>query len=232
MPLKINNLTQRYGANDALFQNFCAEFTENKIHAVIGRSGCGKTTLLNVIAGLIPYEGQVDAGNVSYVFQQDRLVQNITVKDNIALVLASQIRDKKQLNSEINKFLTLCEITQYANKYPQELSGGERKRVAVARAYAYKSQTLLLDEPFNSLDYGVKKRIAEQFAALNEQMPRTVIFVTHDADEALTLADDIYLLENKPATLLRVANLDEPQNKRDVYCEKYLKLKKEILEKL
>lgn len=232
MSLKITNLTQRYGNQDALFDNFCAEFTENKIHAVIGCSGCGKTTLLNVIAGLIPYLGQVETGDVSYVFQQDRLVQNVTIKDNIALALASQIRDKKELNCEIEKYLTLCEIAQYADKYPAELSGGERKRVAIARAYAYKSQTLLMDEPFNSLDYGVKKRVTEQFLSLCDKMPRTVIFVTHDIDEALTIADEVYVLENRPATLQLVATLDERQSARNIYSEKYIKLKQTLIEKL
>lgn len=232
MPLKLTDVTQRYDeAREPLFDNFNAEFADGKVCAILGVSGSGKTTLLNVIAGLCKFSGKVDKGNVSYVFQDDRLIDNITVKDNLRLVANSFAANKAEANALVEEYLRLAEIDCHKDKYPDMLSGGERQRVAIARAFMYPSQALLMDEPFNSLDYGVKARLLQQFVKLN-QTPRTVVFVTHDADEALAIADEIYILQGKPVTLSLIATLDEPPDKRNVYSSEYVELKQKIIEKL
>lgn len=233
MSLKLTKITQQYPtANAPLYKDFCAEFEQNKVHAILGCSGSGKTTLLNVIANLCEYAGGVECEKISYVFQDDRLIDGISVENNLKLVLHSEIKDKNKLSDEIAKYLKLANIDNYAKRYPSELSGGEKQRVSLARAFAYPSQALLMDEPFNSLDYGIKAKLIAQFIALQEISPRTTLFVTHNVDEALAIADEIYLLSGLPATLQHVTTLPENKKERDLYCGKYVELKRILVEKL
>lgn len=233
MSVKLIKVSKQYPSQaNAVYKDFSAEFEQNKVHAILGASGSGKTTLLNIVANLVDYFGEVERDETSYVFQDARLVNNITVANNLRLALNGVIADKNEVNRKIADMLHLAEIEQYADKYPDELSGGERRRVAIARAFAYPSQTLLMDEPFNSLDYGVKDRLFMQFLSLQSATPRTVLFVTHDADEALRLADEIYLLNGKPATLSHIGALTDDKLTRDVFSEKYVKLKKQIIDSL
>jgi len=233
MPIILNNITQRYpNAKRPLFDGLSANFCDGKTHAVLGASGSGKTTLLKIIAGLTDYKGFVQCENVSYVFQDARLINGITVRENLTLTLASVIKDKKNLLKTVDEYLALSETDMYADSFPDELSGGEQQRVSIARAFAYPAQTLLMDEPFSSLDYGVKYRLIKQFINMNKESPRTVIFVTHNADEAISLADNIYLLNGSPATLSQIETIEEPQESRDAFSEKYASLKKSLVETL
>lgn len=233
MSVKLTKVTKQYPTQASpLYKDFSAEFEQNKIHAILGVSGSGKTTLLNILANAIDYSGEVQRGEVSYVFQDARLINNITVANNLRLVLNGVIADKKEVDHIIFETLRLAEIEQYADKYPDELSGGERQRVSLARAFAYPSEVLLMDEPFNSLDYGVKDRLFTQFLALQSAIPRTVVFVTHDADEALRLADEIYILDGTPVTLKHTTSLNDDKSVRDVYSDKYVELKKQIINDL
>ncbi len=233
MSVKIIDVTQRYPLQDQpLYQNFNAEFSANKVHVILGASGTGKTTLLNIISGLCDYKGKTECGSVSFVFQDDRLLENTTVANNLKLILNGVYKDKKKVGEQIEKVLGIAEILPYKNKFPYELSGGERQRVALARAFAYPSQTLLMDESFKSLDYGTKARLIKQFILLLDAMPRTVLFVTHDADEALSVADEVYLLQNKPVCLTHIATLTDNKHNRDVLTAEYVQIKKNIISKL
>ena len=233
MSVKFTNVTQQYSTQTSpLYENFSAEFAQDKVHAILGVSGSGKTTLLNIISGIIGYTGEVECDNSSYVFQDARLINNITVSDNLRLVLRGAIKDKLKVDSRIKEMLSLAEIEQFADKYPDELSGGQRQRVSLARAFAYPATTLLMDEPFNSLDYGVKERIFAQLNKMLYQSPKTVLFVTHDVDEALTLADDVYMLQGKPVKLTHIASLTDDKDARDIYSGEYVKLRKRIVNDL
>lgn len=233
MSVKLIEVTKQYPTQASpLYKDFSAEFEQSKVFAILGVSGSGKTTLLNIIAGICDYLGDVERGEVSYVFQDARLIQNITVASNLRLVLNGVIADKKEVDRKITEILRIAEIDKYADKYPDELSGGERQRVALARAFAYPSEVLLMDEPFNSLDYGVKDRLFNQFLALQSAAPRTVLFVTHDVDEALRLADEIYILDGNPVALQHTATLNDDKATRDVYSDKYAELKKQIINAL
>lgn len=230
MSVKLTNITKQYPTQTSpIYKDFSAEFEQNKVHAILGVSGSGKTTLLNIVANAIDYSGIVERGEVSYVFQDARLINNITVANNLRLVLNGVIADKKEVDGKINEILRLAEIEQFADKYADELSGGERQRVSLARAFAYPSDILLMDEPFNSLDYGVKARIMQQFVKLNAQSARTVLFVTHDVDEALSIADEVYVLQGSPATLNHVATLSSDKSTRDIYSDDLTALKRQIV---
>lgn len=232
MSVKLTNITKQYPTQASpVYKDFSAEFEQSKVHAILGVSGSGKTTLLNIVANTVDYKGKVECGAVSYVFQDARLINNITVADNLRLVLNGVIADKKEVNGKISEILRLAEIEQYSDKYADELSGGERQRVSLARAFAYPSDVLLMDEPFNSLDYGVKARIMQQFVKLNAHSARTVLFVTHDADEALSVSDEVYVLQGFPATLEHVATLTTDKI-RDVYSDEFTAIKRTIVARL
>jgi len=194
--VQIKNLYKAYDKNTVL-ENLNMNFMKNKITVVTGPSGCGKTTLLNIISGIEkPDSGEVIMrdNSISYIFQEDRLLPQLTVYQNIAFVLKSNMK-QVDMNSIIDKYLTLVKLTEAKDKFPSQLSGGMKRRVAIARAFAYKSRLLLMDEPFKGLDDKLKKEIIEQFLRVYSEDKRTIIFVTHDMKEAELLGDTIYNLE-------------------------------------
>lgn len=189
--IELVNVSKKY-ANTPVYENFSLEIEEGKITCLLGASGCGKTTLLNMLAGLTPYEGRI--GNVperiSYIFQEERLLPNLTVKQNVALVLGKNADGKK-----ISEILEKVELSGKEDAYPAELSGGQAQRVSIARAFAYPSGLILMDEPFSSLDTALKIRLIDVFCRLWREEKRTAVFVTHDAEEAYMLAHRAVLLE-------------------------------------
>ncbi len=190
----LKNIKKSYG-DKIIFDNLSLEFEQGKITAVLGRSGCGKTTLLNVICGSTDFAGEVERPDkISYIFQSQRLVPNLTVYKNLEYVL-SYIRDKHEKNKRIEEVLEMVEMYDERGKYPSQLSGGMAQRVSLARAFVYDAPLMLMDEPFKGLDVSLKKRIIDVFKKLYERDKRTVVFVTHDIDEALFLADRIIVLE-------------------------------------
>lgn len=158
----------------------------------MGESGGGKTTLLNILAGLVPFSGNLSGvpKRVSYIFQEPRLLPNMTVKQNLAYAGGAP--------EKIDDILEKTELIKCADKRPGELSGGEKQRVSLARAFLIPSELLLMDEPFSSLDTALKIRLTEVFARLWKSLPekRTAVFVTHDLEEALMLADRIIVLKS------------------------------------
>ena len=190
----LKNIKKSYG-DKVIFDNFDIEFEPGKITGVLGRSGCGKTTLLNIICGSADFTGEVERPDkISYIFQSQRLVPNLTVYKNLEYVL-SYIRDKNEKNKRIEEVLRMVEMYDEREKYPSQLSGGMAQRVSLARAFVYDAPLMLMDEPFKGLDVSLKKRITDVFKRLYEMDKRTVVFVTHDIDEALLLADRIIVLE-------------------------------------
>lgn len=193
---KVENITKKFGEL-TVFNNFSLEFEPNKITAIAGASGIGKTTLLNIIAGLEPCEGSVYCDRpVSYVFQTPRLIENITVKRNLEPVAKAGGYEKNEGEKKIDELLISAEI--YDKKYciAGSLSGGQQQRVSIARAFLFPSKTILADEPFSSLDLALKVKLMDLYARLLNKNPRTAIMVTHDADEAIALADEIVVIKS------------------------------------
>ncbi|MBP2031425.1 NitT/TauT family transport system ATP-binding protein [Clostridium algifaecis] len=192
----IKDLYKYYGDNK-VFYNLNLKFTKGKITMVLGPSGCGKTTLLNIIAGIDKnYSGQVRVNrkNISYVFQEDRLIPNLSVFENVAFVIKSGEK-RKDIDSIVNKYLEMVQLEEYGDKFPDELSGGMKRRVALARALAYNGDLILMDEPFKGLDFELKNKIMDKFLQIQMEKKRTVIIVTHDKEEAQKLGDMIYSLD-------------------------------------
>lgn len=192
----IKDLYKYYGDNK-VFYNLNLKFTKGKITMVLGPSGCGKTTLLNIIAGIDKnYSGQVRVNrkNISYVFQEDRLIPTLSVFENVAFVIKSGEK-RKDIDSIVNKYLEMVQLEEYGDKFPDELSGGMKRRVALARALAYNGDLILMDEPFKGLDFELKNKIMDKFLQIQMEKKRTVIIVTHDKEEAQKLGDMIYSLD-------------------------------------
>ena len=184
--IKIRNLNKRYGEK-VVYENFNLDIEKDKVLVILGKSGCGKTTLLNVLAKLTEYDGQIEGvdDSVSMVFQKDYLVPNLTVEQNLKLV---------NKNADVLSALEMVEMTECAKLYPKSLSGGMARRVAIIRAIIFKSTLLVMDEPTNSLDVGLKNKIYSTLKQLKKEYKKTVVIVTHDLDEALSLADRVIVL--------------------------------------
>ena len=184
--IQFKNVTKKYGRL-TVYSGFSFEIEEGEITCILGESGSGKTTLLNMLAGLTDYSGEITpAVKCSYVFQEPRLVPNLTVRGNLKLVC----RDE----DKISRMLAAVELTEKAEAYPVTLSGGQAQRVSLARAFLYPSRAILMDEPFSSLDLRLKLKISGLFLDLWQRERRTALFVTHDVDEALMLANRIVVL--------------------------------------
>lgn len=224
--ITLTNVCVNYG-NNSVYQNFSFDFPAG-VNVIVGKSGCGKTTLINVVANLVAYAGCCQTqGKVAVVFQQPCLAP-VSVKRNVELVLPKGY-DAKQ----VENVLELAQIAHKKQENVQKLSGGEQQRVALARAFAANRPILLLDEPFEGLDYGTKKQLQNVLGEMLQHGGEAankmcVLLVTHDVDEALALADRIYLLHEKPCKLDLVATIDTPKNARDEFAAESLQLKAQL----
>ena len=205
MDLEISNLNKSY-AEESIFKNFSLQLSDDKINCIIGPSGCGKTTFLNILAGLIEYESGslngISKNDISYIFQEDRLIEWLTVKENLQITLKKYYK-KSSLDDEIENLLDIVGIKSVEDKYPDELSGGMRQRVNIARAFGKPSKILLMDEPFKSLDYKLKYTIIDEFKNILNKNKRLVILVTHDLEEAVYFNGRIFVFGSKPVKVLK-----------------------------
>lgn len=226
----VKKLCKRYRTESGekiIFDNFSAEFKDGKVTAVMGSSGIGKTTLLNCIAKLTDYDGEIaGVGSSAYVFQEDRLIPDKTVYDNIDFVMQTEDADERK--KRIKNALSVTELLSEAFRYPSELSGGQRKRVSLARAFACGRELMLLDEPLSSLDIGLKFRIFDVMKKVFKSDSKTVIMVTHDVDEALTLADEIVIIDKGGVAYRKEFSTDLFD--RDITDDECNRIRKEIIE--
>lgn len=210
MSIVVQDINKNFGQFQAL-QNINFSIEAGELVALLGPSGCGKTTLLRILAGLeSTTDGQIlfdhlDVTQISakqrdigFVFQNYALFNHMTVANNIAFGLKMKPRalrmDNSTIQQRVTELLKLVQLENYANRYPSQLSGGQRQRVALARALATKPKVLLLDEPFSALDAKVRKELRRWLRDFHHDINVTTIFVTHDQEEALEVADKIILM--------------------------------------
>ncbi|HEY8464574.1 MAG TPA: ATP-binding cassette domain-containing protein [Bacillota bacterium] len=200
---RVEQISKNYGKLK-VFDRFSLEFPEQRITVILGPSGCGKTTLLNVLAGLTKVTAGrvVTTTEVSYLFQEPRLLPWLTVRGNLSLVLQDKMA-KALVTDRVEQYLATMGLEEYRDFYPAQLSGGLRQRVALARAFLYPARLLLMDEPFKSLDLKVRLGLLDDFLAIWRQEPRTVVAVTHDLKEAVRLGDQLVVLSEKPARVVK-----------------------------
>lgn len=222
--LCIRNLTKRYNLLE-VFHNLSFNIENEEIVAMIGPSGCGKSTLLKMIAGLQSVDqGEIisDSGRIAFVFQEDRLLPWETVWNNIRLVM--QENDTEKIQNLINQ----VGLQGFEDYYPSELSGGMRKRCGIARAFAYNSELLLMDEPFSGLDYILRQEMITMLRSIWYQQKQSVLFITHEIDEAMMVADRILILSGRPGMIKKEIILPDKQKDRNL--RKLEKLRMEIIE--
>lgn len=201
-----------------LFNNFSLSIKEGKVTVLLGPSGCGKTTLLNLISGLQdPDKGSIvipEKREISFIFQEPRLLPWKTVEENIHFVIDKLPKD--EIKKRSNYYLNALQMEKFKNYYPAELSGGMKQRSAIARAFAYPSNTILMDEPFNGLDLSLKINITELFNRMWRKEERTAVFVTHNIHDALLLGDEIIVLSKEPTLIKEHITNSIPHNKRSL----------------
>jgi NitT/TauT family transport system ATP-binding protein len=231
MSLHIKKLHKSYD-DLLLFSNFNLDIAEGEITCILGPSGGGKTTLLNIIAGLVePNGGNLVGFNgkvLSYIFQDPRLLPWKTVQENIEFVLHDTF-DQNQRQAVASRFIKLVELNEFAKYYPWQLSGGMRQRVAIARAFAYPSDLILMDEPLKGLDVKLKLNLLKAFTRIWQTDKRTVIFVTHDVEEALMLGHNIVVFNQIPIEVVAHKKIVDSLSSRDLSAPKFIEIKNELL---
>lgn len=209
----------RFGA-ELLYEGLDLDIREGELLCLLGPSGCGKSTALRLLAGLLPQ----DAGSVTidgatpherwrdlaFVFQNPRLLPWRTAKENVALGM--ELRElglsRAEMDRRADELLKLVGLAADGQKYPRMLSGGERQRVSLARALAVEPRIILMDEPFSALDPSTRARMRRELIEVWQRTRKTIVFVTHDVDEAMELADRVVLLSPKPTRVIDTLTID------------------------
>ncbi len=221
MSIELRNVSKRFGGVPAV-NGVSFSVKDGELMALLGPSGCGKTTVLRMIAGLeMPTEGSlfiqgrrvndlsVQQRNIGFVFQAYALFKNMTVRGNIAFGLKVKKWKRALLEARVAELVRLLELEGLEDRYPHQLSGGQRQRVAIARALATKPSVLLLDEPFGAVDARIRQELREWLVHLQHDLRLTTLFVTHDQEEAMEIADRIVIFSRG-----RIEQVGSP---RDVY---------------
>ena len=206
--MRVKNLKKSYG-DRRILDGISFEGDEGRVTVILGESGCGKSTLLGILSGNVgDYSGEIEFdrdihSGISYIFQEDSLIPWKTVYENIEYVLKEKI-DSKDMKEYIESYLKMVNLLEYRDEYPEHLSGGMKRRVGIARAFAYPSDYLFMDEPFEFLDIKTKREIVEYFKILQSRERKTVLFITHDIDSALELGDKIVVFSSKPTKVKKL----------------------------
>jgi len=230
MALILRDVTQQFGET-TIFQGLDLKVEQGCFCCIVGPSGCGKSTLLRIVAGLYaPAGGQVlledrpitlEDGEVGFVFQEDALFPWYTVEENIRFALRARKIDTSLWKDIIEHNLEKVGLAEYRKYYPKQLSGGMKQRVAIARVLAYNPKLLLMDEPFAALDSINRNMLQADLINLWEKERKTILFVTHNIDEAVFLAEKIVIMGCRPGRIKQVVelNLPRPRNRTDAeFC--------------
>ncbi|QYY83721.1 ABC transporter ATP-binding protein [Pseudomonas germanica] len=204
--VSVRHLQKSY-AGTTVFSDIDCEINKGEFVTLLGPSGCGKSTLLRCIAGLTPVDGgkilldgvdivplSPQKRGIGMVFQSYALFPNMTVEQNVAFGLRMQKVNADDSHKRVSEVLKLVELNDFASRYPHQLSGGQCQRVALARSLVTRPRLLLLDEPLSALDARIRKHLREQIRQIQRELGLTTIFVTHDQEEALTMSDRIFLM--------------------------------------
>lgn len=229
--IRINGISKTFSQNQEKVTKAISDISlsvnENEFVSILGPSGCGKTTLLRIISGLLqPSSGSITKDNINeqnylkFVFQEynKSLFPWLSVYDNVAFGLKlDRKKSKSEIRTEVNKFLSLVNLNSYQKHYPWELSGGMQQRVAIARALICKPKLLLMDEPFGSLDALSRFDLENDLLQLWKDFKLTIVFVTHDIEEAIYLSDRVIILSASPSVIIEdiAIELPRPRNQID-----------------
>ena len=243
--IQVKNITKRFGELLVL-DNVSFSVYENEFLCICGPTGCGKTTLLNIIAGLIPatnsrpilIDGKpinLQKHNISFVFQEPSCFPWKTVQDNIKFSLEikktvlKQNITQNEIDEKVKKIIDLVDLNGFEDYYPHQISGGMKQRIAIAQAFVTEPDLLLMDEPFGYLDVQTRYYMEKEVLRIWEKLKRTVIFVTHSIEEAVYLAERIVVLTELPASVKAVVSVDLPRPRERTDPE-FVKIRRHITE--
>ena len=238
--LEVKNISKSFGDNKVL-KDISIELNQGEIVCLLGVSGGGKTTLFNIISGLLtPDKGQVlldgkditnQPGYISYMLQKDLLLPYRTIEDNVALPLLLKGIKKKEARRQVSPMFSQFGLEGTQKKYPAQLSGGMRQRAALLRTYMFSKDVALLDEPFSALDTITKSAMHSWYLDVMEKIRMSTLFITHDIDEAILISDRIYLLSGAPGEIKEEIIIVEPKPRSENFnlTEEFLEYKRRIL---
>lgn len=220
--LELDGIGKHFGALEVL-RDISFSVAPGEIVALLGASGCGKSTLLNIISGLLatdhgtlrldgePSSSYTQWSRVAYMFQEDRLLPWRSVRDNVAFGLEATSAARPERIQRANAALALVGLEAFSAAWPHELSGGMRSRVALARSLVVEPTLLLMDEPFSKLDPQTRSQMHDEVLRLQGLTGATIVFVTHDVEEAVILADRVVVLEPRPGRIREIVSVDLPR---------------------
>ncbi len=234
--LRVREVEKTFPPNLKILDKVTFSIRKNEFISIIGPTGCGKTTLLRIIAGLIKdYQGKIEFENnnlkIGMVFQDLGLFPWMSVLKNIEIGLEVEKIPKHIRREMVKKYIEKFGLIGFENRYPKELSGGMKQKVAIARTLITDPDLVLMDEPFASLDAYTRKIMQDFLLDIWLDKMKTILFVTHNVEEALLLSDKIILFSQRPAKVINIfeVSLDRP---RDITNRSFLKIKEEILKNL
>ncbi len=244
MGISVTGVEKRYvrrGRETLALAGVDLEIASGEFIAFVGPSGCGKSTLLNMIAGIIPlsagriiHDGRAVTGintHVGYMTQMDSVLPWRTVNENIALPLSFRSMNADERRKRVEEMLDAVDLKGFGQSFPNELSGGMRKRVALGQVLVYNPGTLLMDEPFGALDAQLKLMMQKRLLDIWHETKKTVIFVTHDLSEAVTLAQRVVVFSGRPGAIKAIETVDIPYP-RDPFKVRFLPEFKQAYETL
>ena len=238
--IKAINIKKSFGQLHTI-DDISLTLEENQFISILGPSGCGKSTLFSIIAGLIEADqGNIfidgenfnkKTGRVSYMHQKDLLLPWKNILENVSLPLLLKGDSKVNAERKAIEYFHLFGLDGFEENYPSQLSGGMRQRAALLRAYLFSNDIMLLDEPFGGLDAITKRKMQQWLLEIFNNLNSSILFITHDIDEAIFLSDEIYVLTKRPARVKKVftVNIDRPRDDNTFTSTEFNKMKKEIL---
>jgi NitT/TauT family transport system ATP-binding protein len=234
---QVNKVFQTAEREVVALKDINLEIPQGQFVCLLGPSGCGKSTLLNAVAGFAPpSSGTIHADGKlvtapgperGMVFQEYALFPWMTVADNIAFGLEIKGQPKAQITAKVDQLLAMLSLQDFRNRYPKDLSGGMRQRVAIARVLALDSPIMLMDEPFGALDALTRRNLQDELLRIWSELKKTIIFVTHSIEEAIYLADRIVVMTYRPGTVKRDILVELPRL-RDPAAAEFNALKREL----
>lgn len=236
--VKVINLTKKFG-DLLVLDDVSFEVAEKEFMCVVGPTGCGKTTFLNSLTKLyLPTTGEILVNNepvdmkkhnISYIFQEQSTMPWLNVEENVGFGLAIKGLDQKAKKEAIDEVLEIVGLNDFRKYYPNELSASMIQRVVIARAFATKPELLLMDEPYGQLDIELRFKLEDELIKLWQRTQTTVLFITHNIEEAVYLSEKILVLTNKPTKIKKIIDNHLPRP-RSVVDPEFIKLRNEVTE--